>query len=130
MRQNLILKFRIHKKISSLFQKQSGKGLIQSKLAFNKKPIKIFQDSPESQSSTRQKTHEAYVQASPKYSEAEVQTECSSWQESQTDSHNDSGVGTGDIDQEAYDLMVKGTVYIESFFSVNVWFIEKQIKCF
>lgn len=93
------------------FQRHAGKRLVQSKIAFSKQPVKIYHDKTSTARKPAQRTQEMSVQASPQQSEAEVQTEFSAFlksRDSGVDAHNDSGVGTGDIDQEAYDLMVKG----------------------
>lgn len=91
-----------------LFQRHLSKKTVQSKIVFSKKPIKVYEDKPNSLTPSRETTHEMSVQASPQQAEAEVQTDVSEFQKQLADAHNDSGVGTGDIDQEAYDLMVKG----------------------
>ena len=95
--------------LSFFWQRHSSKRLVQSKIVFDKRPVKIFQDkcSPTVVNNPTQKTQERCVQASPQHAEAEVQTEFSDLPKLRTDVHNDSGVGAGDMDQEAFDLMVR-----------------------
>ncbi|WAR23074.1 GEMI-like protein [Mya arenaria] len=63
-------------------------------------------------SPVRRSVHEMCVQASPEHTEMYVQTDISGVSRvfGSPDLHNDSGVGAGDLDQEAYDLMVKDPI--------------------
>ncbi|XP_052774721.1 geminin-like [Mya arenaria] len=85
----------------------------QNKIIAYKKPIQIFKDKPVAASSpVRRSVHEMCVQASPEHTEMYVQTDISGVSRvfGSPDLHNDSGVGAGDLDQEAYDLMVKDPI--------------------
>ena len=90
---------------------------MKNKIIGSKKPLKIFQDKPSL--GVSKLTCEVETQTSVSQSESETQTEISGATGVQTvaDSHNDSGAA--DLDQEAYDLMVKGSI-----FSLNIHIIK------
>ncbi|KAL4236531.1 hypothetical protein ACF0H5_004916 [Mactra antiquata] len=76
----------------------------------SKKPVKIFPDSS-TPKLDRIKRINIGVQVSVIQQDSETQTEDKNAPNVKvTDSHNDSGFGVTDIDQEAYDLMVKDPI--------------------
>ncbi|XP_060578954.1 geminin-like [Ruditapes philippinarum] len=85
-------------------EKHSGK----SRIVASKKPLKIFQD--KQSIGVSKLTREVETQTSVCQHESETQTDVSgaTGVTTDTDCHNDSG--TADLDQEAYDLMVKDPI--------------------
>lgn len=82
--------------------KENAKNMLKSKMNGSKKPLKIYNDSPQ--------TRNWYTQTEISITDVAIQTdsrgELLSFSTT-VDLYNDSGVGAGDLDQDAFDIMVR-----------------------